>query len=65
VDYAPADNPQIAIAIVVPNSREGSEVAAPLVRRFFENYFNVGISDFPDWWLTPYVPLTPPQGVGG
>ena len=65
VAYAPADNPQIAIAIVVTNSREGSEVAAPIMRRFLENYFNVGISDFPDWWLTPYIPLTPPQGVGG
>lgn len=64
VAYAPADNPQIAIAIVVTNSREGSEVAAPIVRRFFENYFNVGISEFPDWWQSPYVPLTPPQGVG-
>ena len=64
VAYAPADNPQIAIAIVVTNSREGSEVAAPIMRRFFENYFNVGISEFPDWWQDPYVPLTPPQGVG-
>ncbi|MDQ7034741.1 MAG: penicillin-binding transpeptidase domain-containing protein [Anaerolineae bacterium] len=64
VAYAPADNPQIAIAVVVTNSREGSEVAAPIVRRFFENYFDARISDFPDWWQTPYVPLTAPQGVG-
>lgn len=65
VAFAPADNPQIAIAVVVSNSREGSEVSAPIVRRFFENYFNVGISDFPDWWQFEYVPLIPPQGVGG
>jgi penicillin-binding protein 2 len=65
VAYAPADNPQIAIAVVVSNSREGSEVAAPIIRRFLENYFNVGISDFPEWWQWEYVPLTPPQGVGG
>jgi penicillin-binding protein 2 len=64
VAYAPAENPQIAIAVIVSNSREGSEVAAPIVRRFFENYFNVAISDFPEWWQTDYVRLTPPQGVG-
>ena len=64
VAYAPADNPQIAIAVVVPNSREGSEVAAPIVRRILDRYFDGAVADFPDWWETPYVPVEAPQGVG-
>ncbi|GAB5492174.1 MAG: hypothetical protein Phog2KO_23890 [Phototrophicaceae bacterium] len=63
VAYAPADNPQIAIAVVVPNSREGSEVAAPIVRRILDNYFDGAVAEFPDWWQTPYVPVQAPQGV--
>jgi penicillin-binding protein 2 len=65
VAYAPADNPQIAIAVVVTNSREGSEVAAPIVRRFLDMYFNVEWAQFPDFWETEYVPLEPPVGVIG
>lgn len=64
VAYAPADNPQIAIAVVVPNSREGSEVAAPIVRRILDRYFDGAVAEFPDWWETPYVPVQAPQGVG-
>lgn len=63
VAYAPADNPQVAIAVVVPNSREGSEVAAPIVRRILDNYFDGAVAEFPDWWQTPYVPVQAPQGV--
>lgn len=37
--YAPRDNPQIAITVVVENSGEGSGVAAPLVRDILEYYF--------------------------
>lgn len=65
VAFAPADNPQIAIAVLVTNSREGSEVAAPIVRRFLDNYFGVQWAEFPDWWRTEYIPLDPPQGVSG
>lgn len=64
VAYAPADNPQIAIAVVVPNSREGSEVAAPIVRRILDRYFDGAVAEFPEWWETPYVPVQVPQGVG-
>jgi penicillin-binding protein 2 len=65
VAYAPADNPQVAIAVVVTNSREGSEVAAPIVRRVLDSYFSAPIAPFPDWWQEEYVPLVPPQGVSG
>jgi penicillin-binding protein 2 len=37
--YAPKDNPQIAVGVMVENSGEGSAVAAPLVRRIMEYYF--------------------------
>jgi penicillin-binding protein 2 len=65
VAYAPADDPQIAIAVVVTNSREGSEVAAPIVRRVLDRYFDAPLADFPDWWQEEYVPLEAPQGVSG
>jgi len=66
VAFAPADNPQIAIAVVVPNSREGSDVAAPITRRILDLYFGAPVADFPDWWNElPYIPVEVPRGVGG
>jgi penicillin-binding protein 2 len=64
VAYAPADNPVIAIAVVVPNSRHGSEVAAPITRRIFDHYFNApNIVPYPDWWNeNEYVPVPVPEG---
>lgn len=65
VSFAPRDEPRIAIAVVVTNSREGSEVAAPITRRILDWYFNAPIEPFPSWWQDPYVPLEPPVGVAG
>jgi len=65
VAFAPADDPQIAIAVIVANSREGSEVAAPIARRILDAYFNVPAAPFPRWWEEPYVPLEAPAGVSG
>jgi penicillin-binding protein 2 len=63
VAFAPADNPVIAIAVVVPNSRHGSEVSAPIVRRIFDHYFQDTVVDFPDWWIeNEYFPVEPPNG---
>ncbi len=63
VAYAPRDNPQIAIMVMAQNSREGSEVAAPITRRILDEYFNVAAAsyaDWPDWWSEQeYIPLTP------
>lgn len=64
VSFAPRENPQIATVVVVPNSREGSEVAAPITRRILDFYFNVSPKPYPDWWAGEYVPLEAPQGVG-
>ena len=39
--YVPADDPEIAIAVVVEHSGEGSVFAAPLFRQVAEAYFSV------------------------
>jgi len=65
VSYAPRENPEIAVAVVVPTSREGSDVAAPIVRRILDNYFGVAWEPYPEWWEGEYVPVDPPRGVAG
>ncbi len=64
--FAPAEDPEIAIAVIVENSREGSEVAAPIVRRILETYYGYYEPNYPPewwppgWWLGEYIPLTTP-----
>jgi penicillin-binding protein 2 len=41
VGYAPADNPEIAIVVVVENSGEGASFAAPLFRKVVEAFFKI------------------------
>ncbi|MBZ0308653.1 MAG: hypothetical protein K8I82_21480 [Anaerolineae bacterium] len=50
--FAPANNPEIAVVVVVENSCEGSEVAAPLARRIYEIYYNLPQSEWPPLWAT-------------
>jgi penicillin-binding protein 2 len=58
--------PEIAIAAVVLNSREGSETAAPIVRRVIEAYYGLPFEPWPDFWSLPYELLpTPGLGEGG
>lgn len=57
VAYYPAEDPQIAFAGVMANSREGSEVVAPMIRRMLDNYLNVEVAQYPRWWSGEYVPL--------
>ncbi len=45
--YAPADNPQIAVTVMLENAGEGSVVAAPLVRQIVETYFGLPLSALP------------------
>lgn len=69
VAFAPADDPQIAIAAMVEFSREGSETAAPIVRRILDAYFQVPPDQvMPYWWWwneEPYEPLNIPEGSTG
>lgn len=41
VTYAPADNPEIAIAIIVENGGGGGLNAVPIARKIYEAYFNL------------------------
>jgi penicillin-binding protein 2 len=68
VAFAPQDDPQIAIAVMIENSREGSETAAPIVRRILDSYFQVSpelVASYPGWWTESYVPLPIPEGSTG
>ncbi|PJF47478.1 MAG: penicillin-binding protein 2 [Candidatus Thermofonsia Clade 3 bacterium] len=45
VSYAPAQNPQIAMAVYVWNGGQGSGVAAPITQRIYNRYFNIGVPE--------------------
>lgn len=64
VAYAPADDPQIAVVVMVAQSLEGSQIAAPITRRILDYYFQAQqVEPFPDWWAEgPYEPLRNPAG---
>lgn len=42
VSYAPAQNPQLAIAVVVEHGGHGSSAAAPIARAIYDAYFSAG-----------------------
>ncbi len=41
IAFAPADNPEFVVAIVVENGGSGSRTAAPIARKMIEQYFGV------------------------
>jgi penicillin-binding protein 2 len=41
VAYAPADDPQIAVAVVVEHGSHGGSAAAPVARAIFQSYFGI------------------------
>jgi penicillin-binding protein 2 len=63
--YAPAENPQIAIVVMVEQSKEGSQIATPIVRRILDDYFGQPREPYPIWWGTEeFLPLDIPEGGG-
>ncbi len=54
--YFPADDPQVALAVVVENAGEGSTVAAPMFRQFVEAYYGLPLTPLPE------PPAGPPLG---
>jgi penicillin-binding protein 2 len=59
--YAPADDPKIAVVVMVEESHEGSYVSAPIVRRIIEEYYGVPVAPYPaDWGYA--MPALPEHG---
>jgi penicillin-binding protein 2 len=42
VSFAPVDDPQIAVAVIVENGSSGSRVAAPIARQIMDEYLGYG-----------------------
>ena len=58
IGYAPVEEPEIAVAVVVENAGHGGAVAAPMVRRLYTEYFK------PELVATSPAEIpTPPQAL--
>ena len=42
ISFAPVDDPQIAVAVIVENGASGSRVAAPIARQIMDEYLGYG-----------------------
>lgn len=51
--FAPYENPEIAIAVLVENGGQGSSVASPIFRRIVERYYGLPVLDYPPDWGNP------------
>ena len=47
--FAPKDNPQVAIAVVVENGRYGASTAVPIARLMFQKFFKGSIPESDKW----------------
>ncbi|MFN8391643.1 MAG: penicillin-binding protein 2 [Bdellovibrionota bacterium] len=57
ISFAPAENPKIAMAIIVENSGHGGEFAAPISKAVMETYFKkIGM-------LPQDLPIGPPEKI--
>ena len=58
VSYAPADSPQIAVAVLVEHKGHGGSAAAPLARQLIERYMMLKQEDGPGSGRSPRSPMT-------
>jgi penicillin-binding protein 2 len=62
--YFPADKPEVAIAVIVEHTGEGSRFAAPLFRKVVEAYYNIEPPVEPSSGTPPATTPTPePDGA--
>lgn len=59
IAYAPYDNPQVAVAVMVPGGGYGADIAAPVARAMIDTYFKEHHEFFPkDQWELTDIPNT-------
>ena len=58
--YAPANNPEIAIVVIIEKVGEGSTYAAPMTRQVVEAYYGLPLTPLPAVALEGYATPTPP-----
>jgi penicillin-binding protein 2 len=58
IAFAPADDPQLAVAVLVENGRSGSGTAAPIARKVFDAFLDPQAAAA----AGPVVPVEPPAG---
>ncbi len=51
--FAPYENPEIVVVVMVENGGQGSGVAAPIFRRVLEEWYGVRVAPFPNDWYDP------------
>ena len=63
VAYTPAEEPRLALAVMVENSHEGALVAAPILRRILDDHYGAARAEWPARWEEEYS--VPSIGSGG
>lgn len=51
VAYAPAENPEVAVAVLVENGGEGGQIAAPIAKRVIEKALGLPVTP----WESPFL----------